>query len=236
MSTVHLLGKLQKFGTSFPVSSKNIIGIFSLLECQIPGFRNFIIEAHEAGLDIAILSGDTIIEDPAELFLENIVREDVYISLIPAGSGFFKDILTAIAIFAISYFIPGGGAFAEAIRTGLRAVSIAIALKGIAGLLAKTPETQEEEKGPGIFDGPINTVKTGQPVPVLYGELLVGGAPIHVSLDTSNALVHGQPIIPDPSNPGVFESFPFSDDPLFWFNQSNNYFNNLRSLLEFLPI
>jgi predicted phage tail protein len=204
---VHFKGALERFGETFTVSIDKPIDIFKLLDCQISGFRAYLIQALEAGLDLAIVSKNNIlIEEPAEIFLIDKNPTEYYISLVPAGSGWFGKILAAVAIAVVSYFTFGSAnaIFASAswagnVATNLYMMAALVAIAGIVELLTKTPKTKEEEKGPGIFDGPENTIKSGQPVPILYGQLLIGGAPIHV--DISSAEQKGRlPTNPDPSN------------------------------------
>jgi hypothetical protein len=42
-----------------------------------------------------------------------------------------------------------------------------------------TPDTPSNSKDGYLFNGPENSVKQGIPVPLCYGELIVGGAPIN---------------------------------------------------------
>ena len=143
------------------------------------------------------LGKDFKVEEPDELLFENLGPEEVYISLVPAGSkkGWGKILLAAVLI-AVAIFMPGGflaasqagaGVSASATATTLLSVGISIGLQGITQLLAKTPDAEDPKSKEGLFDGPVSTLKQGQPVPILYGELLVGGAPIHVNLTLSNA-------------------------------------------------
>ena len=41
----------------------------------------------------------------------------------------------------------------------------------------KDPSTDKDEAG-AMFSGPQNTVKQGQPIPLAYGKVMVGGTPI----------------------------------------------------------
>lgn len=203
---VHFKGALKRFGETFTVSIDKPVDIFKLLDCQISGFRAYLIQALEAGLDLAIVSKNNIlIEEPAEVFLINKNPTEYYISLVPAGSGWFGKILAAVALAVITYVTFGGAtplitaSWGANVATNLYMMAALIAIAGIVELLTKPPKTKEEEKGPGIFDGPENTIKSGQPVPILYGQLLIGGAPIHV--DISSAEQKGRlPSNPNPSD------------------------------------
>jgi predicted phage tail protein len=187
---VHLLGNLSQFGEVWDMEAKSIADVVQLIDCQEQGFRKFLIDAAESGLDMAIVGKDFRVEEPDELLFENLGPEEVYISLVPAGSkkGWGK-ILLAVVLIATAILMPGGflaaGAEASVYATTLLTVGISIGLQGITQLLAKTPDGDDQKTKEGLFDGPTSTLKQGQPVPVLYGELLIGGAPIHVDLTTS---------------------------------------------------
>jgi hypothetical protein len=106
----------------------------------------------------------------------------------------------------------GGGAFGisglgfDTAGLIITSIGVSLALQGITQLLTKTPDADKEEKNQGIFDGPESTLKQGQPVPILYGELLVGGAPIHVNLTAGNTQSWGYSMIPWLPDVGAFGS------------------------------
>ena len=56
-----------------------------------------------------------------------------------------------------------------------------LVIGGIAQLMAPGPETDQKQEEGYLFQGPQNNMQQGLPVPVCYGELLVGGAPMSVS-------------------------------------------------------
>ena len=198
---VHFEGDLAKFGKRFDIAAESPADIFRLLDCQLSGFRSYLIKAFESGLDLAIVSKDSlIIEEPEELLLVNRKPTEYYISLIPTGTGWLGKILAAVLLVVVAYFAGPAGAklLSEAVATNLYTAAALVAISGIVDLLTRPPKTEDEEKGPGIFDGPENTIKSGQPVPVLYGELLVGGAPIHV--DISNQETRNKKVV---NNSGI---------------------------------
>lgn len=181
---IHLLGELAQFGDIWQMHAKSISDVIQLIECQEVGFRKFLIDAVEAGLDLAIIGKDFRVEEPDELLFENLGPEEVYISLVPAGSkkGWGKILLAAVLIIvgAILTFTP-----AAPLGKGMIMAGISIGLQGITQLLAKTPRADKPDATVGLFDGPESTLKQGQPVPVLYGELLIGGAPIHMDMTSA---------------------------------------------------
>ena len=57
---------------------------------------------------------------------------------------------------------------------------LSLAMMGITELTTKAPKHDKDGEG-GVFNGPESTIIQGTPVPILYGELLVGGKPISVN-------------------------------------------------------
>lgn len=196
MQTVYLNGDIAKFGQKWETDCTNIRDIFKLIECQTPGFRKYLIEASEADVSYEIQRGEELLESIDELLL-SLNNEDIIITEVPSGSktGGGK-LMAAIAITLLIIFPPGGasGAF-NAFLTGskfgiegatlLASVAANLAITGINQLLAPGPEvdTAEENKG-YLFNGPVNNIAQGMPVPVAYGELVIGGSPISVNYET----------------------------------------------------
>lgn len=63
---------------------------------------------------------------------------------------------------------------------------IGLVAAGVINLLSKGPELQEfkqRQKNSYLFSGPTNTITEGAPVPIGYGRLLIGSAPISASYE-----------------------------------------------------
>lgn len=200
MQTVYLNGSISQFGEKWTTQCKDIASIFKLIECQTPGFRKYLTDAVEADVGFEIQRGSEFLENPEELLL-SLNDEDIIITEVPSGSksGGAK-ILAAIAIMLIAPHIAyavgtsGGGSAAAAaaasgtgyanaaayaaVMKGATTIALNLAIQGVTQLLAPGPETEDNTAESYLFDGPTNTVNQGIPVPILYGELVVGGAPI----------------------------------------------------------
>tara|TARA_S200000501_G_scaffold102742_1_gene96255 strand:+ start:11126 stop:11830 length:705 start_codon:yes stop_codon:yes gene_type:complete len=181
MQKVKLVGEIAKFGSSWETNCANIGDIFKLIDCQTPGFRQHLVRGADAGIGYTIKRGEDYLEEGEELLL-SLNNEDIIITEIPAGakSGGAKLIAGAIII-AVS-LIPGVGAFlGPKLTMMLFTVGANLAISGIAQLMAPGPETDQKQEEGYLFQGPQNNIQQGLPVPVCYGELLVGGAPISLS-------------------------------------------------------
>ena len=125
------------------------------------------------------------------------------ISFVPvvAGAGAVGRILAGVALIALA-FIPGiGTATAAAIAAGAKAgltvvgtalfgLGASLALGGVAQLLTPTPKVpqgadkQDDPRKSYSFSGIQNTSRQGVPVPIVYGETLVGSVVISAGIDT----------------------------------------------------
>jgi predicted phage tail protein len=126
--------------------------------------------------------------------------------LVGAGGGTGK-ILAGIGLIALSFLLPGAGAFgtfsvfgqaatAGGILTGIGTaaslVGASLILGGVSQLLTPTPKintpgTPQDNNDPRksySFSGIQNTSRQGTPVPIVYGETLVGSVTISAGIDT----------------------------------------------------
>ena len=247
MQTVYLNGGLSQFGEKWTTECKDIASIFKLIECQTPGFRKYLSEAVEADVGFEIQRGSEFLENPEELLL-SLNEEDIIITEVPSGSksGGAK-ILAAIAIVALLVINPGL-IFSQVTTTatatgtsatigGLNALGLAVtslavnlAITGITQLLAPGPETEPDKKDSYLFSGPSNNGRQGLPVPILYGELIVGGMPISAYYSNSRFIASSG--VTD-LGMGVYTKTGQNGD-LLLYNESLNEFINLSDIDEIL--
>ena len=114
------------------------------------------------------------------------------ISFVPvvAGAGAVGRILIGVALIAASIFIPGSTAiFATTfgkISLGVGLFGASLVIGGVAQLLTPTPKISNDEGDPRksfSFSGIQNVSRAGVPVPVVYGETLVGSVVISAGID-----------------------------------------------------
>lgn len=202
MTHVKLMGDLgEKFGTDWVSADNNMRDIFKLIEAQCEGFAEEMarmLQKDNVGLEI-IHGKDLLIEtedDIADMFLP-VIKDTIYITPIPAGSGFgdvFKIVLgVVIAIFAPALIATLGSVLACSTAFGglglfltanaaliAGAIGGLLALKGLTDYL--TPQTPGESPDSYLFGNAQENVKMGSPVPLLYGELIVPGVTINYSM------------------------------------------------------
>ena len=115
------------------------------------------------------------------------------ISFVPvvAGAGAVGRIIAGIALVAFSLLLPGVGAvIGGALMTKIGLLGGALILTGIAQLLTPTPrvpqgpDKQDDPRKSYSFSGIQNTSRQGVPVPIVYGETIVGSVVISAGIDT----------------------------------------------------
>ena len=123
-------------------------------------------------------------------------QQDIKIVPVVAGAGAVGRILAGVALIALAIAIPGigGGVAATIFGTQFSAVSLAIgsiglslAVGGVAQLLTPLPKAGKDDNDPRksySFSGVQNTSRQGTPVPVVYGETIVGSVVIAAGVDT----------------------------------------------------
>ena len=120
------------------------------------------------------------------------------ISIVPvvAGAGAVGRILAGIAIIAFAIVTAGAGiaglglGFGASTAVSIGLVGASLVVGGIAQLLTPTPKVnqgldgQDDPRKSYSFSGIQNTSRQGVPVPIVYGETVVGSVVISAGIDT----------------------------------------------------
>lgn len=190
MRTVRLHGALAKFGKAFKLDVRSAAEAIRALCVQIPGFENHLRTHSAPGYRVHVGKHKSISKD--ELTLES----EGDISIVPVIRGARKalGIIIGIVLIAVSFFIPATWAIAGvAVKGVIVGTGISMVIGGIAQLLVKPPQMggrQEDKSRPSYsLDGPVNTVAQTNPVPVVYGEVIVGSQAISSSLVTEELAI-----------------------------------------------
>jgi predicted phage tail protein len=110
------------------------------------------------------------------------------ISFVPvvSGAGAVGRIIAGIALIALALFVPIGATLAPIVLS----IGASLTLSGVAQLLTPTPtapqgaDTQDDPRKSYSFSGIQNTSRQGVPVPIVYGETVVGSVVISAGIDT----------------------------------------------------
>jgi predicted phage tail protein len=128
--------------------------------------------------------------------------QEIKIVPVVVGAGAVGRIIAGVALIAASIFVlPGvllggvlSGAFSSTLAAGIINAGIGIGaslvLGGVAQLLTPVPKvpqggnTDQDPRKSYSFSGIQNTSRQGLPVPIVYGETLVGSVVISAGIDT----------------------------------------------------
>lgn len=163
LTEVHLHGALgARFGRLFRLDVRSAVEALQALRCQLPGFN----AALRQSPGFVLLAGEERLTE-SMLALET-GRKPIHVMPVMAGA-------TGIEIAVIAGVTI---TLADVVLT----VSIVMALVqlglGLANMSSDTPKADKNQNRTlesYSFNGPVNTVGQGAPVPVGYGRLKVGG-------------------------------------------------------------
>lgn len=202
---IHLGGQLgKKYGCVHRFDIATPAEAVRALEANHPGFLDELLSLGRRGYGYRVLHGKGFksgLNDAGQL-ADPISGP---IKIVPAISGAKRggvgQILAAIAMVVAAIYLPGaltgivGEKTATLIGSSLMSTGIAMGLGGVIQLLSpqqKSGTPEEDKKNPSyVFDGPVNTMAQGHPVPVGYGELIVGSAVISASIRSNEEAIPG---------------------------------------------
>ncbi|MDH0899693.1 tail assembly protein [Comamonas aquatica] len=191
MKTVMLYGFLgRQFGRVHRYDVKTPAEAVKALSVTLQGFRKALVD----GGAYRVLVGGKSELDRTKLCEPVSDRETIRIVPVVAGAGRgFGQIILGAAIIGAAFFTGGasiaaGGFLSAGITTtfwGGIAVGIgsSLVLGGVSQMLFSPKQTQgtvdrPENKPSFAFDGAVNTVAQGNPVPVFYGGPLIVGSQV----------------------------------------------------------
>lgn len=179
MKLIELHGVLaERFGQYFSLDVETAHEATYALGCQIPEFKQFMLDAEDNGMAFAVFADDD------NLSVDDIdcITDAEIIHIVPRliGSG-LGDILQLVAgaiLIGVGMLNPLG--WAAATTSALMGAGIGLTIGGIAGLLMPTPTLDNQDRDGNRankgFGGAVTTVAQGNVVAVLYGEREIGGA------------------------------------------------------------
>ena len=194
LRTVRLYGVLgSKFGRTFRLAldSNAPSEAIAALSSQLSGFREFLLKAKDRGLGFSVFVGKRNLKE-AQLN-EPSGTEDIRIAPILIGSksgGLFNVILGAVLVVvgAIGSYTPWGQALGGSVwGSYVMSMGISMLAGGVVQLLSPQPKAAKPGDRPDnqpsyVFNGAVNTQAQGNPVPVLYGRMIVGSAVVSAGI------------------------------------------------------
>jgi predicted phage tail protein len=208
---INLHGKLgQDIGENWELDVVSVAEAIRAIEANTSKLRKWLIDNLEIFHYEILINNEHLFSESkdfktieeiknSELFL-NLENKIQTIDIIPVivGAGFFSSvwkafkIISGVALIAAAVFIP----VLAPIAIPLVFAGLGLIAAGVSELLAKPPPNvpftaqqadaiEGDAGGPTsyLFNGPKNTVGEGGPVPIGYGELMIGGHNIMSNYD-----------------------------------------------------
>jgi len=217
MRKIYLEGQLgEKFGSEWNLAVNSPAEALTAIMAQRPGMRQYLASA-EGVQGYEILVDNESIEMEEELVLQNPNMEQSYSFVPVIGGSKSSGLMMVLGVallaatgglagFGIAGLGAAGGTGAVAgaglvgttaaagtaailATQGLGYLGTALMLGGAAMMLAPdVPDGTSAEKAENyLFSGPVNTVKQGQAIPLVYGRAIVGSKTISASVFTNTS-------------------------------------------------
>lgn len=181
LKTIRLGGALgQRFGRVHRLAVANPAEAIRALSANYPDFRSYMAESDADGVGYRVVVGKADLPALEHLHDPCGRLEIRLVPVIRGGKGGLFSVFAGIALIGAAFAMGpmGIGLMGSAIASMTFSVGVALTLGGISQLLAPNPKTTPSTEASYVFSGPVNTMATGMPVPILYGNLFVGGAVI----------------------------------------------------------
>ena len=214
MKKVILEGQLgEKFGAEWNLDVRSPAEAMHAIMSQRPGMRQYLAES-EGIQGYEVLVDGASIEDESELLINSpgqggytfvpviggskssALMMVLGVTLIvmtgglgAAGASTFMGQALATNAAGTAVGMGTAGATATTLGTGLSYLGTGLLLGGAAMMLAPdVPDGNSSEKAENyLFGGPVNTVKQGEPIPLVYGRAIVGSKTISASVFTNTS-------------------------------------------------
>lgn len=208
LRTIRLYGKLAtRFGRIHRLAVENTAEAIRALCALLPGFERELRTSSERGIRYACFLGKKNIGKD-ELTLSG-GAQDIRIAPVLAGAKRGGVLQTIIGItLIVAGFMAGGPT--DPIGGPLIRTGITLTIGGVIQMLSPQQSTQADdskENGASYnFTGAVNTTAQGNPVPVLYGRMIVGSAVISAGIVAQDQAYVGA-LSAHPPIPHVFGLF-----------------------------
>ncbi|CUR73924.1 tail assembly protein [Achromobacter xylosoxidans] len=191
MRTVRLYGRLgAEFGRVHRLAVNSTAEAVRALCVLLPGFEAAMAASAGQGVAYACFIGQrSVTEDE---LIHPVGNNDIRIAPVATGgkrAGLFQTVLGAVLIAAAAIYTGGvSAAFAaKGIAGSAAMIGASLAFGGVVQMLspqqrALSTRDRPENGASYNFNGPVNTTAQGNPVPILYGRMIVGSATISAGI------------------------------------------------------
>lgn len=197
MKTIILHGILaKKFGKRFKLDVQSAKEACHALACQIPAFRQFMLDSEKLGYRFAVFNGKkrnkhTNISTEQ---LDDITSSDT-IHIMPKVIGSGGKAMGWLQVVVGAVMVAAGAMTGNIALIG---AGVGMVIGGVASLLMPTPKLDSQDddgnRANNGFGGAVTTVAQGNPVPILYGEREIGGFIASAGIYAEDKLIQGSKV------------------------------------------
>ena len=185
LRTIRIYGRLAKFlkRRKFEAEVSNAAEAVRFLLANFPQLEKHMADQHYRVTVGGYELSEQELHDPAG-------QQEIKIIPVVAGAGAVGRIIAGVALIALSFFLPPLAGIA--LGTIAFGIGASLVLGGVAQLLTPVPtmnqpsmtDTAKDPRKSYSFSGIQQTSRAGVPVPIVYGETLVGSVVISAGIDT----------------------------------------------------
>jgi len=206
MRKIYLHGALaKKYGKVFKLDVRTAGEAVRALIANFPSLRKDISDG-----TWHVVRGNTIkggyALDEKDISTFNLGKADLHIVPYVAGSkrsGGLLKIILGVVLIAGAFILTAGmsaglaapvlklGAFGSITGTSMAIFGLGLALAGVSMLLAPEDKTKDEDDNSFMTNGPGNNSGQGIPIPLVYGEVITGGALVSGGVDVERLGMSG---------------------------------------------
>lgn len=194
LTTVILGGPLgKKYGRRFEFMLHRPIDAIKALHCNFPDFVETMQGYADKGMEFRItdLSNgrrDLSLDESTTLNRPKVLRLAPVVAGASEQTAKANTQLAIAAVLAVAAIALSGGTAAPWVVQAMAAMAVSFAIQGALGHYAahqsKKNKNEQKEKNPSnLFSSQENVTEAGGPVPVGYGEMMIGSAVIGVAYE-----------------------------------------------------
>lgn len=189
MATIRFYGNLQRHGRKFKLDVLTAGEALKALMIQIPGLRQEIQHNHYR----VRIAGKDIDTEQLHNGMQDLLPKNAIIHVIPQLAGAKRNGLVSVVIGAamiIAAFYTGGSSMAAwgTTSSALFSAGLAMTMSGAVAMLTKIPKTELGKSGESnkstSFSNLDNALSQGRPIPLCYGEVMIGSQALSQGLST----------------------------------------------------
>jgi predicted phage tail protein len=200
LRTIRLYGKLgTQFGRVHRLAVESTAEAVRALCALVPGFERELMTSRDRGVRYACFLGKKNISKD-ELALSG-GTEEIRIApvLVGAKAGGVLQFIAGAVLVVAGYIVTGlSYGWAAPVGGAMISTGIAMMAGGVIQMLSPQPRPSSSngpENGASYnFTGAVNTTAQGNPVPVLYGRMIVGSAVISAGILAQEQAYAGAPL------------------------------------------